>query len=229
MNRTAILYRSLLLGSLTLAPLACQSEPQGEPLGQEGAHEHGVADLSLVVAGREVSVAFQAPAGDLFGSEGGEPTPEERASARVALERIEGSLVAMLGFPEELGCRVVEVSWAGAAEAMLAPEADAASPGASGGSAEGGGEEGHVHGEEVAGGSDEGQDPEAEHEHDEGGGHSDVIGDFGIACAGSLDGVTLELAVSEHLEAIQKVDLQAVSGDRQFGRRVAASGTRLPL
>ena len=226
MDRIGPRLRPLLACALLVAPLACGSDPQGEPLGQEGAHEHGVADVSLVVEGREATVFFRLPAGDLFGFEGGEATQEEREVARAALEGVESSLVAMLGIPAELGCRVTEVSWSGAAEGVLDP----------GGPGGGDGEESettpaeeatHDHGEADHEHDHEGESGE-DGEHDDGG-HSDVIGDFDLACAETLEGVTLRLAFTEYVETLEKIDLQAVAADRQFGRRVPASGARVGL
>lgn len=221
--------RRLLPCLLLLAPLACESEsgPQGEPLGQEGAHEHGVADVSLVAEGQGATVSFRAPAGDLYGFEGGEPTQDEREVARDALQRLESSMVAMLGIPAELGCRVTEVSWSGAAEEVLAP---VESGGGEGDTEPDGGadqEHDHDHDHGSAGGEEESQAGEAE--EDDAHGHSDVIGDFSIACSEALAGATLRLAFTDHLEAIEKIDLQTVSTDRQFGRRVPASGVRIRL
>jgi hypothetical protein len=180
---------------LTLA--GCGSGPPGEPLGQEGAHEHGVADLSIVADGPGATVAFQVPAGDILGFEGGEPTAEERASAREVLRRLESELPAMLGLPEELGCRVAAVSWRGAAADVMG-DADGA----------------------------DGEDGRGE---EEGTGHSDVGADFELACSAPLAGTTLELQVGRHFDSIGRLDLQAVSEARQFGRRVPADGFRVEL
>lgn len=207
-------YTPVLLVMVSLS--ACGGGDPGAPLGQDGAHEHGVADLSLVVDGTEVSVLFQAPAGDILGYEGGEPGEEELAAAREALRGLESNLVAMLGIPEQLECRVVGVSWEGAAHEVL--EATGA---------EGDVDEEGSEGDQAAD-DHEGEDHEDHGEEDEGG-HSDLIADFTITCGAPLEGSSLVLAISDYLEGIEEVDLQAISEGNQVGRRVSASGTEVDL
>lgn len=199
--------KTAILSVLPLALAACSGEI-GEPLGQEGAHEHGVADVSMVVEGASATVVFTAPSGDLWGFEHAPENAEDRELRSEALSLLERSLVQALGLDVDLGCQVTSVEWSGAA----APLEDEAEPG----------EDGHEH-----------EDDDHEHEEDgdehEDHGGSDAVGAFDLTCERPLAGSSLSLAFSEIFEALDRIDLQVVSEERQLGRRVPAQGTEIEL
>ena len=192
--RTASRFPLAFLAAMTVA--ACASGPGDEPLGQDGAHEHGVADVSILVDGAAATVAFEGPSGDLTGVEGDPETEEERAAVAEVVAILEARIVEMLGIPEDLGCRVEAARWDDVAEEVTEPDT---------------GEEDHDH------------EPGEAHEHE------DLVGEFDLVCAEPLSGVTLVPDVTRYFPAIGKLDLQLVSGTRQFGRRIPASGYRLEL
>jgi hypothetical protein len=205
-------YRNVLtLVTTVVAASACSEGVVGEPLGQEGAHEHGVAAVSMVVEGAEATVTFRAPSGDLWGFERPPRSEEEADARRRALTSLEEGLIAALGIETRLGCTVRSTRWSGAASAPLVRD-DAES------------DDGHEHEHEHA----HAHSHEDEHAHDDDHG-SDAEAEFELECEAPLAGTRLALAFSNLFETIDRLDLQIVSESQQFGRRVTADGTRIDL
>lgn len=227
-----------LVRAAVLAPLvlvACGSEMIGEPLGQDGAHEHGIAAVGIIVDGQSATVDFRAPAADLWGFEHPPESQEEIQARDAALAALEAGIVEVIGFAPRLGCRMISTRWDGAAilTAAIGEHREAASSG----------DESHDHGHHEH--SDDHHGAEDDHpdeggHHDEEGAHHDeedhhdhassnVIAEFDIQCSEALAGSRLTLAVADLFESIEKVDLQAVSEASQFGRRVPARGSSIEL
>lgn len=209
-------YRNVFtLVTTVVAASACSEGVVGEPLGQEGAHEHGVAAVSMVVEGAEATVTFRAPSGDLWGFERPPRSEEEADARRRALTSLEEGLIAALGLEARLGCTVRSTRWSGAASAPLVRD-DAES------------DDGHEHGSDHGHGHQDEHSHEDEHAHDDDHG-SDAEAEFELECEAPLAGARLALAFSDLFETIERVDLQIVSESQQFGRRVPADGTRIEL
>lgn len=215
-----------------VAASACSGGVVGEPLGQEGAHEHGVAAVSMVVEGAEATVAFRAPSGDLWGFER-RPRSDEEVDARSrALANLEAGLIAALGLDARLGCTVRAVRWSGAAIAPADHDESPESDESTGASDD---EHDHAHAHDASEqGHGDGHQHEDDHDHqdhstDDHDHGSDAEAEFEIACDAPLAGTQLALDFSRFFETIERVDLQVVSESQQFGRRVAAGGTRIRL
>jgi len=208
-----------------VAGSSCSSGVIGEPLGQEGAHEHGVAAMSMVVEGNDATLTFRAPAGDLWGFERAPRSDEEVDARRRALTSLEAGLVAALGLDTRLGCAVRAVRWSGAAVSPLVPQGQA-SQNASAHAHAHAHAHGHTHDDEGVRSHGDGGTDEDEYEHEHG---SDAEAEFEITCEAPLAGTRLTLGLADLFENIERVDLQIVSESQQFGRRVPARGTRIGL
>jgi len=215
-----------------VAVSACSGGVVGEPLGQEGAHEHGVAAVSMVVEGAEANVVFRAPSGDLWGFERPPRTDEEVDVRSGALASLEDGLIAALGLDARLGCSVDTVRWSGAAIVPPDPRDSESSDESTGTS-----DHDHDHDHDATGSEEEhvdGHQHEDDHDdqdhgtddHDHG---SSAEAEFEISCDAPISGTQLVLDFSSLFETIERVDLQVVSESQQFGRRVAAAGTRIGL
>jgi len=213
-------------GLALLFSLAC-SDARGtgavyEPLGQRGAHEHGVAALDMAVDGALATVFLRVPAGDLFGFEHQPRTEQERQQRALALDRLESNLVVMLGL-DGLGCVVSASSVAGVGAEVDADHAaqhtdhahDAHQHDAHQHDA-------HQH-DDAAHGADDGTDEHGDHEG------AEFEAEFTLACDAPLGGTELALDFRSAFPAIEKLDLQVLSERTTFGQRVPASGTRIAL
>jgi len=204
-------------GLALLLSLACADArgtgPGYEPLGQRGAHEHGVAALDIAVDGALATVFLRAPAGDLFGFEHQARTEQEREQRVLALRRLESGLVAMLGL-DALGCtvRASTVENSGADHPVQHPE-HAHDP--------------HPH-DDGAHGAAQTPDPDGHGEHDSHEG-AEFEAEFTLACDAPLGGTDLTLDFRSAFPAIEKLDLQVLSERTAFGQRVPATGTRIAL
>jgi hypothetical protein len=84
-------------------------ELDGGNLGEEGAHEHGVARLSLAVDDTEVTLNFRAPGASLYGFEHEPRDAAERRVREEALERVRNGLGGFVSFAPEARCTPEEV------------------------------------------------------------------------------------------------------------------------
>lgn len=82
------------------------------PAAAEGAHEHGVAELELVVDGDLLAVDFETPLANLVGFERAPRSEAERRLLATTAERLHNPLGLVEPSPGA-GCRVeaVELSW----------------------------------------------------------------------------------------------------------------------
>ncbi|TVP42155.1 MAG: DUF2796 domain-containing protein [Gemmatimonadales bacterium] len=219
--RRAAVPAAFLAAALT----GCGGEESPRPLGQEGAHEHGVARVNLAVDGTRATMAFRAPATEIYGFERAPVTDEERDRRRAGLEAVETRMGEAMIFEPGLGCEVVirERGWDGETEAEHGDHDDHAHPH----------DHDHDHAPDDAHAHDHDHDGDVDGpDHDRAahgaGGHLDVEAVFDVRCEAPLPGTRLRLAFGEVFPGIVDVDLQVASG-RTFGGRYRASGVEVEL
>jgi hypothetical protein len=196
----------------------------GENLGAEGAHEHGIARLSLAVDDTEVTLDFRAPGASLYGFEHTPRTDAERLARDEAVRLVREELGRFVTLPKEAACEPGEVHLTGEPRGATDPEPDGHDQ--AGGRDEAGGrgedagredhddhEETHDHGEA----HDHEGEGEGEGDHD---GHSEIEARVVLRCAESPEGSTARLRVAEFFPDVVHVDLIVLSGTRQGGARV---------
>jgi hypothetical protein len=213
---------------------ACGGD-QPAAMGTEGAHEHGVARLNVVVEGTTATIEFISPAMGVYGFEYEPSTDDDRRRQAEGLETLRTRFAEMLVFDPGLGCTVepIHVGMEGEAHDHAASDAHAD-------------DEEHVHdpahheGEEYAGHEAEhAHEEEGEHAHEEEGehahegeqahdGHAEVHGEFRVTCLQPLAGTRLTLNFGEVLPAVEQLDVQVI-GDRPVGGRYRATGTGVQL
>ncbi|CAN5771257.1 DUF2796 domain-containing protein [soil metagenome] len=188
-------------------------EESPRPLGQEGAHEHGVARVDLAVDGDLATVVFRAPAAEVYGFERAPVSDEQRERRRAGLEDVEARMGEALLFDPALGCEV-EIRERGWQMEEGGPVSEDRHD--------------HDHGHD----DDHNQQDHTQQDHtppsNGDGGHLDVEAVFDVRCQAPLPGTRLRLAVGEVFPGIVDVDLQVVSG-RTFGGRYGASGAEVEL
>lgn len=219
-----------LLVIVTLTMLACSSTGdeagaplvEGDPIGVQGAHEHGVASLGLAVDGSVVTLDLEVPGDALFGFEHRPRTDEERATVQAALDRLRADGGDLVAFDASLQCSF------GSVEILEAPSSE---------SEDHAGEDHHAEGADhdpadhhPDGQHDPTHHPEGmpDHDHEEGGDHdeaehSEVHASITWTCAASPEGFPARLAVSELLPAAELVDLTVITSKGQAGARVGPS------
>lgn len=230
---------------LTLAVVACSGGDandgpmvEGDPIGVQGAHEHGVMRLGLAVDGTQVTGSIELAADALFGFEHAPETEEEMATVREALERVQARGGEMIAFAESLSCS------AGPVEVLEAPDVDGH------GEAEGHDEDDHAHEGEGEGHDDDhahdedghthdeddhaheedddaGHDERHEHaegddghDHEDGVTHSEVRLAITWTCLASPEGEDARLAVAQVMPDVAHVDLTVVTSAGSAGARV---------
>lgn len=233
--------RWLVVPALLLA--ACGGDQPGA-MGTEGAHEHGVARLNVVVEGTTATVEFLSPAMGVYGFEYEPTSDEDRRRQAQGLETLRTRFAEMLVFDPGLGCTVepIHVGMEGephdhGAGDHAHEEGEAHEEGAEhahdpshhhgedyrGHEAEHAHEDEHSHEDEHAH-----EDPQAhddEHAHD---GHAEVHGEFRVTCQQPLSGTRLTLNVGQILPGIEQIDVQVI-GDRPVGGRYRATGSTVQL
>jgi hypothetical protein len=235
--------RALVTGALALALLltaGCGGEEGPRPLGVEGAHEHGVARVNLAVDGASATVEFTAPAAEIYGFERAPRTEEEEARRRAGIEAVRTRMGEALQFEPELGCALVarEVADNGGHgeehdhghdadhDHGHSHDPDPAHDTAHAHDHGQSGDHDHDHDQDHDHDHDHDHDQDPEHDHDHG--HLDVRATFDVQCQAPISGSRLRLTFDQVFSGIVDVDLQVV-GDRTFGGRYRASGTRVEL
>lgn len=189
-----------------LVAAACGSPPsdgprvEGDPVGVVGAHEHGVARLSLAVDASDIHVELEAPGDVLFGFERAPRTEEERNLVAERVARLEAGLASAVVLPEDLGCRAI-----GPVQLEGVPDhAD---------TDEDAGEGAHAH-------DDEGEHRDPDHEDHEGE-HLEVTAEVTLTCERPPLDVEARLAVLDILPALELVDLTVLTSEGDAAARVA--------
>lgn len=215
---------------LPLALAACGGEDQPGALGNEGAHEHGVARVNVAVEGSTATIEFVSPAMGIYGFEHEAVSAEDRARQEEGLEMLRTRFASMFVLDDELGCTFtpVHVGMAGDDHAHEAGDDHAHDEADDHAHEEG---EDHAH-EEAAAASPEQQivdTPAAapsgdDHDH----AHAEVVAEFTVSCDSPLAGRRLTLAVADVFPGIQSLDVQ-VLGDQVTGGRYQATGVGVEL
>lgn len=236
----------LLTAGLAVVLSACASGDaadsgpvvEGDPIGVQGAHEHGVMRVGLAVDGTQVTASVELPADALFGFEHSPETDEEIATVREALERVRTRGGELVSFAESLSCS------AGPVEVLEAPDVDDHAH-----DEEGDGhdhdddehahdddhahdeegehdhdEDDHAHAEDDDADHDEDDHDHAEdedgHEHEEGVAHSEVRLTVVWTCLATPEGQDAQLTVAQVVPDAELVDLTIVTSQGQAGARV---------
>ncbi|NMG50672.1 DUF2796 domain-containing protein [Azoarcus communis] len=77
--------------------------------GPHAAHEHGVAELRVAIAGAEVEISFETPLDNLVGFEHEPRNDRQRKALQEALEAV-GAFERLFGLPAAAGCAMVDVA-----------------------------------------------------------------------------------------------------------------------
>lgn len=231
---------ALVLLSLSLA--ACGGEDQPGALGNEGAHEHGVARVNVAVDGSTATIEFVSPAMGIYGFEHEAVSEEDRARQAEGLQTLRTRFASMFVMDEGRACRftLVHVGMVGDEHAHEVGEDHAHEEGEDyahddehahdGEHAHSEGED-HAH-EEAAAAEPADQAAEApaasqgEESHDHA--HAEVVAEFTVDCESPVSGSRLSFAVAEVFPGIQSLDVQ-VLGDQVTGGRYQASGAGVEL
>ncbi len=195
---------------------------EGDAIGVEGAHEHGVVRLGLAVDGTDLTASFLATSDALFGFEHTPASEEEITHVREMLARVQAEAGGLIMLPAESNCSVESV------EIVEAPDVHS----------EGDDTHDHAHdhdetAHEDSEDHDEGHDEGAhadhdDHDHDHPGeedhsasGHSDVR--FGVSwtCGESPEGRAASLQFGDLFTNIEFVDLTIITSVGQAAARVA--------
>lgn len=189
-----------LITVLTLAAGACSAGStedgppvvEGEPIGVQGAHEHGVASMGLAVDGSVVTLDLEIPGSALFGFEHAPRTDDERGVVQAAVDRLTTRGGELVAFDPSLLC---------AAESLDV-----------------GYDAGHDPAEHHADGQhDPSHHPEGMPDDDE---HSEVQVSVTWTCMTPPEGSSARLAVTELLPDVELVDLTVITSRGQAGARV---------
>jgi hypothetical protein len=197
-------------------------DARGEPLGAEGAHEHGVARVDIAIDGAQAIVAFRGPASGVYGFEHAARTPGEVEQRDAGLEALRERIPEMVRFAAALGCtfRPIGVGHLDEVGEPVTQTPDTAQPDTL---------HAHEHADEQTAQQQATGARDTAHVHAADDGHREVVAEFEVTCASPLSGSRVTLAVTDFYPAFERVDLRVVAEERQFGARVPGSGggTRL--
>lgn len=172
-----------------------------------GAHEHGVANLNLVVDGNAVAIELDSPADNLLGFEYTPRSEEDIAKVKDVMALLEQADTLFL-FPAEADCKLEKVE-------LEAPQFDAVKR-ADESQAE------HKH-------SDHKHDHKHKHEHKHDGEHkhadthADIEAHFHFQCSQPAALNQVEVALFEAFPGTEKLLLQAITPAGQQGGELSAS------
>ncbi len=205
-----------MLRSLSLLALIAASPVVAEGARELSAHEHGVGELNIAVAGSDLVIELHAPGADIVGFEHAAESDADKAAVEAALAVL-GDLSSVIALPAAAECSV------SAAEAEL--------------HIEGAHEDHDDHDEHEAHGHDDHHDDHKEHddhkdhddhahedhkdhdahdhdEHDhaeEAGGHSEFEASYTLTCAAPDQIETLDFAYFGQFENARELHVQIAS------------------
>jgi len=201
---------------------ACGSPPsdgprvEGDPVGVVGAHEHGVARLSLAVDSAEIHMMLDVPGDVLFGFERAPRTDEERTLVAKRVGALESGLASAVVLPAGLGCRA-------AGPVQLEGVPDPADAGEHAGEEEHEESDDNTHGEDTH--DEHTHDEEGQHEgaepEDHAGDHLEVTAEVTLTCERSPEGAEATLAILDLLPELELVDLTVLTSKGDAAARVA--------
>ena len=180
----------------------------GDPVGAEGAHEHGVVRMGLTVEGEQLSMDLEIPGDALFGFERAPSTDDEWDTVEAALARLESGIGRAVQFSADVTCTVESFATVGAPSRGEGDDHD---------------HDGDDHGHEEDGHDHDAHEEEGEAAHDEGDDHShlEVEASASLGCSSALEGQSATLRVSEILSEVPLVDLTVLTAQGQAAARVA--------
>lgn len=208
--------------------LAACGGDQPSAMGTEGAHEHGVARLNVVVESTTATVEFISPAMGVYGFEYEPTSDEDRRRQAAGLETLRTRFAEMLVFDPGLGCTVEPVHVGMEGEAHEHGEDHEHDPSHHHGEDYAGHEAEHAHDEEHAHEDEHAHDDTQGHDEHGHEGHAEVHAEFRVTCSGPLSGTRLTLNVGQILPGIEQIDVQVI-GDRPVGGRYRATGSSIQL
>jgi hypothetical protein len=211
-----------LVAALMLVACGGGEEPDeliGGPLGAVGAHEHGVARISIAFDADSGAVEIVAPAAGVYGFEHEPRTDEERRQRAEGLRMLRERIGEAIVLEPSLGCTILANALADAA-ANRGAQAGAPSAADHAHGDDHAHDPTHTHGADHADGAD--------HAHDEGG-HREVEVQFQVRCDSAPTGTRVRVEIGALFPAITEVDLRVLTSATQFGRRVPATGAAVRL
>ncbi|MFS7143928.1 DUF2796 domain-containing protein [Pseudomonas aeruginosa] len=195
--------RPLLL-ALVLLPFAAQAHDDHDhdhAHGSLGKHEHGVAQLNVVLDGKTLELELDSPAMNLVGFEHAASTDADKAAVAKARAQLEKPL-ELFALPVTAGCSV-------ASQELRSPLFGDKAPA-------------HAHKEKA------GHEHEHEHEHEHG--HADIHAHYQLSCEKPELLKLLTLAeFFKRFPATQKIQVQLIGPDGQKGADLAPASAELKL
>ncbi len=182
---------------------------------QLDSHNHGEAELNVVIEGNQVSLALLSPAANLVGFEHAAKNTEQQEKIDSAKEML-ADAAAVFQFPAAAQCAVdtSSVHWT-LEEGSEHKEHD----------------EHDEHDEHKEHDEHEEHDEHKEHdEHDEHEStHSEYEAEYLFTCADATQIDSIEVKLFEQFPLFEKIRVQGVSGDKQFLEELTASNSTIKV
>jgi hypothetical protein len=191
-----------MAASCTLSALALLALPGGGARAQ-GVHEHGVAELNLVLDDRQLAVELTSPAMNIVGFEHAPRTAAQKRAVADALARLRES-EKILGLPAAARCRQESVQVASDLEESHG--------------------HGHAHGHHDEHGH--GAAPGHGHDHE---GHADFEALWRFLCDNPQQLGHIEMRLFGSFPGVERVRVQAVTPRGQIGGELSPAKPRLDL
>lgn len=198
----------------------------GGPLGVDGAHEHGVVRMGLVVEDGRVAMDLQIPGYALFGFEHTPASDAEWSAVESALSRLNDGVGRVVAFPAEASCRLESFEQSGAPSRHGSGETvrDGVEDHDTGDTSH---DREASHGQEGQHSHDHGEDEDHAHDEETGPGsdhdHSEVEVSAVFTCAQTLSGRTGSLRLTEIVDDVPQVDLTVLTAHGQAAARVGST------
>lgn len=173
---------------------------------EQEAHVHGIAELTMVLEGNTLEMAFESPAANIVGFEHAPSTDEQKLAVKnadAALKSAE-SLFAFSGTSCELQSSTVEM------EGLQAEE-----------------KAHHDHGHDKHGQDKHGHDKHGHDKHEET--HSDVEASYQFACKEGSALEAIDVLISKKFGGVEKLETQWVFNGKQGAAELSAQTTRISV
>lgn len=173
---------------------------------QHKAHVHGIANMDVVVEGNTLSVDFHSPLANLVHFEHAPKTDEERAAVKNMVTALRNAN-AMFVVPEAAQCAIQTVKLAseGLKPELLGEKATTAT-------------QHHHH-----------DDHEKDHAHDHDHAHMDLDAEYQFNCNKPENLTMIDVKLINSFPATERINVQAVTPQRQMATTLTQSAIRLQL
>ena len=190
---------------------------------QHDAHEHGAAKITLVSEGKELLIELDSPAANILGFEHA-PENDQQKALIVQVGKTLSNINNIVTLPTASKCVLEHVEIKGE---LFAPS-QGAEKNNDADHEEDAEHDNHKeeadHDEHKEDADHDNHKEEADHkdhdDHKEQGSHSDVSVHYELHCAFPEKITTLEFTIFDHFENMHKIDLQAVTAEKQLAKQL---------